>query len=748
MLFLSLRPRFSPNTDSYSHIHISSSLLPSSNNSHNHQPPSQVPIKAPTPPWMKGPLLLQPNELVDLSKPKTKKFKLERQELSDKDLMGKEARGKRVMKKIVKKVEKLRSSYNSAEALIGSPNVESLGGVLESLKENEEVRSTKGRMPWENDSKFVYEKIKRKKAVTAAELALDKVLFRRLRDEAARMRTWIKVKKAGVTQDVVDQIKLTWRRSELAMIKFDIPLCRNMSRAREIVETKTGGLVVLSKKDFLVVYRGCNHQLTTKGYQSPRKNHSKMSGAESITNGDICSVDSNHSLSEMLNVNAEDKDYLSTTVQNMNFQTASSSLYERETDRLLDDLGPRFVDWWMPKPFPVDADLLPEDVPGFQTPSRLCPPHSGAKLSDYELTYFRKLAHPLPTHFVLGRNKGLKGLAAAILKLWEKSLIAKIAIKYGIQNTDNEMMANELKRLTGGVLLLRNKFYIILYRGNDFLPKRVAALVENRELELRSFQFDEEVARMKALEAFSPIDEVPQDTSTSGTLTEFKKIQTKFEDTKNRNKELNIQLEAEICRLEKELKDKQHRAFILNKKIEKSGKELSKLNAAWTPSEQDTDLEIMTDEERECFRKIGLKMQSCLLLGRRGIFDGVLEGLHQHWKHREVVKVITMQKLFSQVINTAKLLETESGGILVSVDKLKQGHAIIIYRGKNYSRPSVKLAKNLLTKREALRRSLEMQRNGSLKFFARQKDQTISELELKLEDLHQRKEIERTESEN
>lgn len=44
-----------------------------------------------------------------------------------------------------------------------------------------------------------------------------------------------------------------------------------------------------------------------------------------------------------------------------------------------------------------------------------------------------------------GRNKGLKGLAAAILKLWEKSLIAKIAIKYGIPNTNNEMMANELK---------------------------------------------------------------------------------------------------------------------------------------------------------------------------------------------------------------------------------------------------------------------------------------------------------------
>ncbi|KOM28519.1 hypothetical protein LR48_Vigan549s007400 [Vigna angularis] len=686
MLFLSLRPRFSPNSDSYFQIHISSSLLPPSNNSHNHQPPSQVPIKAPTPPWMKGPLLLQPNELVDMSKPKSKKFKWERQELSDKDLMGKEARGKRAMKKIVKKVEKLRSSHNSAEALIGSPNAESLGGVLGSLKENEEVRRTKGRMPWENDAKFVYEKIKRKKAATSAELTLDKVLLQRLRNEAASMRTWVKVKKAGVTQDVVDQIKSTWRRRELAMVKFDIPLCKNMSRAREIVEvlTKTGGLVVLSKKDFVVVYRGCNHQLTTKGYPNLRKNHSEMSGAESVTNGDICSVDSNRSLSEMLNFNAEDKDSVSTSVQKMNFEAANGSLYERETDRLLDDLGPRFIDWWRPKPFPVDADLLPEDVPGFQTPLRLCPPHSGAKLSDYELTYFRKLAHPLPTHFVLGRNKGLKGLAAAILKLWEKSLIAKIAIKYGIPNTDNEMMANELKRLTEGVLLLRNKFYIILYRGNDFLPKRVAALVENRELELNSYQFHEEVARMKALEAFSPIDEVQQDTSTSGTLTEFKKIQTKFEDTKNRNKELNIQLEAEICRLEKELKEKQYKSLVLNKKIAKSGKELSKLNAAWTPSEQDNDLEIMTDEERECFRKIGLKMQSCLLLGRRGIFDGVLEGLHQHWKHREVVKVITMQKLFSQ----------------------------------------------------------------SFKFFARQKEQTISELEMKLADLHQRKEIVMRESEN
>jgi len=175
--------------------------------------------------------------------------------------------------------------------------------------------------------------------------------------------------------------------------------------------------------------------------------------------------------------------------------------------------------------------------------------------------------------------------------------------------------------------------------------------------------------------------------------------------------------------------------------------ELFKLNSLWKPSEGDDDIEILTNEERECLRRIGLKMNSslvlgkrhrihsCLLLilyplsirlyytnlnlvfvsfvGRRGVFFGVMEGLHQHWKHREVAKVITMQKLFSRVVYTAKALETESNGVLISIEKLKEGHAILIYRGKNYKRPSSKLmAQNLLTKRKALQRSVVMQRLG------------------------------------
>lgn len=148
MLFLSFHPSLSTNSYSYSRFHISSSLPPNSNNGHNHQhtstSPSDVPIKAPIPPWMKkGPLLLQPHELFHLSNPKSKKFKPEKHELSDKALMGKEVRGKRAMKKIVERVEKLHKTQNSYETRVGSLNVENFGGYLKNLKENDEVR-TKG----------------------------------------------------------------------------------------------------------------------------------------------------------------------------------------------------------------------------------------------------------------------------------------------------------------------------------------------------------------------------------------------------------------------------------------------------------------------------------------------------------------------------------------------------------------------------------------------------------------------------
>ncbi|VVB14706.1 unnamed protein product [Arabis nemorensis] len=641
---------------------------------------SDTPIKVPTAPWMKAPLLLRPDEVLDK---RIKRRNVEEKTFKALNRRESGVRGSKAMKKIVRNVEKLDENSDSVETQMDNPGeFESLGRIAAEI---EPVMRFGGKMPWDREEeKFILRRTKKERVPTTADLILEEGLLKRLRLEASKMRKWVNVRKAGVTENVVNDIRSIWRLNELAMVRFDVPLCRNMERAQEIIEMKTGGLVVLSKKEFLVVYRGSSNSSSEK-------------------NNSVC-------------VKGQDE--------------ISSSLYVREADRLLNGLGPRYMDWWMRRPFPVDADLLPDVVNGYRPPSRRCPPNTRAKLSDEELTYLRNIAQALPFHFVLGRNQGLQGLASAIVKLWEKCIIAKIAIKWGAINTNNEEMADELKHLTGGVLILRNKYLIILYRGKDFLSDEVADMVDDRERLLRRYQHFEETKRESDIEILEVTNgKQSEEKSKTGTLLEFQELQRKFGEMETRN----LETEAEKAKIEKEVKSQERKLSILKSKIEKSTMELTKLNSLWKPSEQDDDVEILTNEERECLRRIGLKMNSSLVLGRRGVFDGVMEGLHQHWKHREVAKVITMQKIFSRVVYTAKALEAESNGVLISVEKLKEGHAILIYRGKNYERPSSKLmAQNLLTKRKALQRSVEMQRLGSLKFFAYQRDRAIEDLKVRL----------------
>lgn len=84
-----------------------------------------------------------------------------------------------------------------------------------------------------------------------------------------------------------------------------------------------------------------------------------------------------------------------------------------------------------------------------------------------------------------------------------------------------------------------------------------------------------------------------------------------------------------------------------------------------------------------------------------------------------------MQKASQQITYTARLLEIESGGILVALEKLRRGHAIILYRGKNYSRRLKASPDNLFTKREALQRSIEIQRRGVTTLFTSRQREKI-----------------------
>nr|CAB3482778.1 unnamed protein product [Digitaria exilis] len=195
-----------------------------------------------------------------------------------------------------------------------------------------------------------------------------------------------------------------------------------------------------------------------------------------------------------------------------------------------------------------------------------------------------------------------------------------------------------LEHLTGGTVILRNKDFIILYRGKDFLPGGVAQTVIRREAQVHDGQVKEEEARLKAVDSLQMISGLSSEESSVGTFREYEDFQAEHAHGNTENSNTIIELEAEKHRLEKELKDQEWKLSILNKKIERSNQALAKLHSSWSPSDQSADIELLTEEEKAMFRRIGRKMDGLVLLGRRGIFDGVIEEIHQHWKHKEVVK--------------------------------------------------------------------------------------------------------------
>lgn len=76
--------------------------------------------------------------------------------------------------------------------------------------------------------------------------------------------------------------------------------------------------------------------------------------------------------------------------------------YEDEVEKLLDGLGPRYTDWPGCDPLPVDADMLPGIVPGYQPPFRVLPYGVRSTLARKEATNLQRLARVLPPHFALG----------------------------------------------------------------------------------------------------------------------------------------------------------------------------------------------------------------------------------------------------------------------------------------------------------------------------------------------------------
>ncbi|CAN1265501.1 CRM-domain containing factor CFM3, chloroplastic/mitochondrial [Linum perenne] len=632
--------------------------------------------------------------------------------------------------------------------------------ILEGVDDDDE----KVTLPWEREEKLEIgdeeedgskERKRKARAPTLAELTMEDEELRRLRKMGMTLRERINVPKAGITEQVLEKIHDKWRRDELVRLKFHEFLAHDMKTGHEIVELncsidhqrRTGGLVLWRAGSAMVVYRGSNYEGPKSRSQSATTEEASMLIPDVSKKGEAAMSDPKKT---------------ATSVMKPLEQAENLTEEEIEYNSLLDGLGPRYEAWWGTGVLPVDADLLPQKVEGYMTPFRLLPTGMRPRLTNAEMTNMRKNAKSLPCHFALGRNRHHQGLASAILKLWEKSLLVKIAVKRGIQNTNNKLMADELKQLTGGVLLLRNKYYIVLYRGKDFLPESVAAELAERQEITKQIQDTEEKLRIK-LEAAASAASVEEDsnlvvatnlskasasveedsnlvvaspskegdeTALAGTLAEFYEAQARWGREMSTEEREKMVEEASKDRTARIVRRIEHKLYAAQAKKLRAEKLLSKIEASMVPADPDYDKETITDEERIMFRKIGLRMKPYLPIGIRGVFDGVIENMHLHWKYRELVKLITKQKTMTFVEDTARLLEYESGGILVTIERVSKGYALIYYRGKNYRRPISLRPRNLLTKAKALKRFVAMQRHEAL-------SQHISELEQNIERLNE-----------
>uniref|UniRef100_A0ACD5WWF6 Uncharacterized protein n=1 Tax=Avena sativa TaxID=4498 RepID=A0ACD5WWF6_AVESA len=536
-----------------------------------------------------------------------------------------------------------------------------------------------------------------------AELTLPEPELRRLRHAAMRIKSKTQVGGAGVTREIVAKIKEKWRTDEVVRVKVNGTPALNMRLFHEIIERKTGGLVIWRSGTSVSLYRGLAYDVpeTTKG---TNRTWQAFGTKSSIKGPPIPTLLPNENVNGMPDSNAA---LISNVEKEEIVESVPEIKYEEEIDSLLDELGPRYSDWPGSKPLPVDADLLPATVPGYKPPFRVLPVRRS--LSRKDTTNLRRLGRGLPPHFALGRSRQLQGLAAAMVKLWERSSIAKIALKRGVQLTTSERMAEDIKKLTGGVMLSRNNDFVVFYRGKDFLSTELADALLEREKSMNAL-LDEEQARLNPRLSFASSTKAFVEPTVAGTLGETLEANSQYGNELDENHMDKMTRTVEAAKHADLVRKLEWKLAIAEKRIAKAQRVLGKVESGLKPTEDTKPPETITDQERFMFRKLGLRMKAFLLLGRRGVFDGTVENMHLHWKYRELVKILVKAKSFADVKRTALSLEVESGGVLVSLDKVSKGYAIVVFRGKDYRRPSMLRPRNLLSKRKALARSIELQR--------------------------------------
>ncbi|XP_054803756.1 CRM-domain containing factor CFM9, mitochondrial-like [Prosopis cineraria] len=158
-----------------------------------------------------------------------------------------------------------------------------------------------------------------------------------------------------------------------------------------------------------------------------------------------------------------------------------------------------------------------------------------------------------------------------------------------------------------------------------------------------------------------------------------------------RAKKLKKKLMTEEERLIYNLKRAKKKVALLLQKLKKY--ELPEL-----PSPRH-DPELLTPEQLQAYKKIGFRNKNYVPVGVRGVFGGVVQNMHLHWKFHETVQVCCDNFPKEKIKEMATMLARLSGGIVINIHNVK---TIIMFRGRNYRQPKNLIPINTLTKRKAL----------------------------------------------
>lgn len=109
------------------------------------------------------------------------------------------------------------------------------------------------------------------------------------------------------------------------------------------------------------------------------------------------------------------------------------------------------------------------------------------------------------------------------------------------------------------------------------------------------------------------------------------------------------------------------------------------------------DPELLTPEQLQAYKKIGFRNKNYVPVGVRGVFGGVVQNMHLHWKFHETVQVCCDNFPKEKIKEMASMLARLSGGIVINIHNVK---TIIMFRGRNYRQPKNLIPINTLTKRK------------------------------------------------